>query len=53
MKKTAKPKFVAVELAYRLPGKGWKRTIVRSRAALDRKLFDFSEKGAETHTRTA
>jgi hypothetical protein len=50
MKKPA-PKFAPIELAYRLPGKGWKRTVIRSQRALDRKLFDLSDKGAETHTR--
>jgi hypothetical protein len=34
----AAPRFAAQEVAYRLPGKGWKRSVCRTQAALDRLL---------------
>ena len=43
--------FIAQEIAYYIPGKGWKRTVAKTQAAFDRKIEKLSEDVTEVRTR--
>jgi hypothetical protein len=46
--------FVATEVAYHVPAKGWKRKVARTQAQLDKLLAKLEEEGVtETATRDA
>lgn len=46
-------KFVPQEIAYRLPGKEWKRTVKKTSFAFNRTIAQLQEAGAEIQTRNA
>jgi hypothetical protein len=51
--KTETPRFMAQEVAYRVPGKAWKRKTIRTEKAFDAFVAKCDEDGAEVHTRDA
>jgi hypothetical protein len=53
MAKTTKPAARVIEVAYHVPGKGWKRTERREGRALERLLEKLAEQGCEVRTRAA
>lgn len=44
-------KFQPTEIAYRLPGRGWVRTVKKTERAFDAFIAKLQEKGAEILTR--
>lgn len=43
--------YAPVEIAYRVPGKSWRRTVARTEAAFEKKIDRLIEQGAEIRTR--